>query len=50
METISDSWGWYFPRNGKIVWAIVQDLLHPMQHSAVPEEPADFLDGGAERP
>ena len=39
VEALSSRWGWYRLGDerpgGKVIWALIQALLHPMQHSAV---------------
>jgi hypothetical protein len=45
VEAISDQWGWCPLADGtpgKLVWAVIKDLLQPMQHSPVSDESGDL--------
>ena len=45
VQAMSDRSGWYPPEDGtpgKVVWAVLEALLQPMQHSAVSDESGDL--------
>ena len=45
VEAVSDQWGWCPLADGtpgKLVWAVLQGLLQPMQHSPVSDESGDL--------